>query len=75
MAVECASRALRFSVRVYMQHDPRNLTPIGLGKICVKQAQIRDDVLFVVCRQRRIGGCLIGDIWIKRRFLHWLSNI
>jgi hypothetical protein len=56
--------------RIKMQHYSCDFAPVSTLRIRVEQAQIRDDVLFVVNRQCGIGGCSIGDIGIKRRLLH-----
>jgi hypothetical protein len=48
-----------------------DFTPVSTNRIRVEQAQICDDVLFVVNGQYGIGGRGIGDIEIKRRLLHW----
>jgi hypothetical protein len=41
---------------VDVQRDPRDLAPVGAVCIGVEQAEIGDQVLFVVLRERRIGG-------------------
>ena len=43
----------------------------ALFGIRVEQPQIRNHMLFVVLRQRRIGRRHIGDIGIERWFPHW----
>ena len=57
-----------------MQHYSCDIAPVCTYRIRVKQAQIRDDVLFVVNGQYGIGGRGIGDIGIKRRLLHEFSR-
>jgi hypothetical protein len=74
MAVERSPSAIWFMLRINMQHYSCDITPVGTFRIRVKQAQIRDDVLFVVDGQYGIGGCGIGNIGIKRRPLHGLSR-
>jgi hypothetical protein len=57
-----------------MQHHSCDFAPVSTFRICVKQAQIRHEVLLVVGRQSRIGGCNIGDIGTKRWRLHGRSR-
>ncbi len=70
MAVERPPGAIRFLFRIKMQHYSRDFAPVSTLRIRVEQAQIRDDVLFVVTGQYGIGGRGIRDIGIKRRLLH-----
>ena len=72
MAHERPPGAIRFMLRIKMQHYSCDLTPVSTVRICVEQAEICDDVLFVIDGQYGIGGCGIGDIGIKRRLLHGL---
>src|SRR5258705_1351514 len=51
----------RFMLRVKMQHYSCDFAPVTTYRIRVEQAQIRDDVLFVVDGQYGIGGCTIGE--------------
>ncbi len=48
-------------LRVKMQHYSCDFAPVSTYRIRVEQAQIRDDVLFVVDGQYGIGGCSIGE--------------
>jgi hypothetical protein len=73
MAVERPPSAIGFTFRIKMQHQSRDFAPISTFRIRVEQAQIRDDVLFVVNGQYGVGGRGIGDIGIKRRLLHGRS--
>jgi hypothetical protein len=41
---------------IKLQHNPRDFTPVSTLRICVEQAQIRDDMLLVVIGGRGIGG-------------------
>jgi hypothetical protein len=59
-------------LRIKMQHYSCDLAPVSTVRICVEQAEICDDVLFVIDGQYGIGGCGIGDIGIKRRLPHGL---
>src|SRR5258708_34918590 len=48
-------------LRVKMQHYSCDFAPVSTYRIRVEQAQIRDDVLFVVDGQYGIGGGSIGE--------------
>ena len=61
-------------LRIKMQHYSCDFAPVRTLRIRVEQAQIRDDVLFVLNGQCGIGGRGIGDIGIKRRLLHGLAR-
>src|SRR6266851_87487 len=74
MALERPSSAIRFMLRIKMQHYSCDLAPVSTYRIRVEQAQIRDDVLFVVDGQYGIGGRGIGDMGFKRRLLHGLFS-
>ena len=50
-----APRPLGLPLRVYMQHDPRDLAPVGAVRIGIERAEVRDEVLFVVSSERWIG--------------------
>jgi hypothetical protein len=52
---------------IKMQHCSCDVVPVSTLRIGVEQAQIRDDVLFVVNGLYGIGGSGIGDIGIRRR--------
>src|SRR3977135_525993 len=71
VTIESMSCAIRFTIRVNVQHDPGNLSPVGSGRVGVEQTKVRDNVLLIVHRQLRVGRRRIVDIWIERRFLHW----
>jgi hypothetical protein len=71
VTIESMSCTIRFTIRVNVQHDPGNLLPVGSGRVGVEQTKIRDYVLLIIHRQRRVGRRRIVDIWIERRFLHW----
>ena len=49
-----------------MEHQPRDLAPIRALRVGIKQPQIGDDVLFVVCGQGRICRRHIGDVRIEQ---------
>ena len=64
VTIERTPRAFWFTIRVYVQNDPRNLPPIGAFSVSIKQSQIRHQMAMVIPGQR--GRCwrLVGDIWI-----------
>ncbi|KJC34194.1 hypothetical protein UB31_39000 [Bradyrhizobium sp. LTSP849] len=70
MAIERISCTSGFKFRINMENKPRHLAPIRALCVGIKQPQIGDDVLLVVCRQGRICRSHIGNVWIKRWFLH-----
>src|ERR1700730_7254164 len=74
MALERPPSAIWFMLRIKMQHYSCDIAPVSTYRICVKQAQIRDDVLLVINGQYGIRGRGIGDIGIKRRLLHGRSR-
>jgi hypothetical protein len=71
VTIESMSCAIRFTIRVNVQHDPGNLSPVGPDRVGVEQTKIRDNVLLIIHRQRRVGRRCIVDIWIEGRSLHW----
>src|SRR5260370_15673673 len=74
MALERPPSAIWFKLRIKMQYYSCDFAPVSTCRIRVEQAQIRDDVLFVVDGQYGIGGRGIGDIGIKWRLLHGHSR-
>jgi hypothetical protein len=71
VTIESMSCTIRFTIRINVQHDPGNLSPVGSGRVGVKQTKVRYNVLLIVHSQRRVGRRRIIDIGIERRFLHW----
>jgi hypothetical protein len=71
VTIESMSCTIRFAIRVNVQHDPGNLSPVGSSRVGVEQTKVRNNVLLIVHRQRGVGRRRIVDIWIERRFLHW----
>ena len=74
MALERPPGAIRFMLRINMEHYSCDIAPVSTFRIRVEQAQIRDEVFLVVDGQHWIGRRGIGDIGIKRRLLHGLSR-
>ncbi len=62
MCLPCASGVLGLAVRVKVQHDPRDLDPVGAVLLGVEQAEISDEILFVIAGKRRRARRFIGDI-------------
>jgi hypothetical protein len=58
-----------------VQHDPRDLAPVGAARIGIEHAEIRDEMLLVVPRERLIGRHEIGDIGIEGRLPHGVQQI
>src|SRR5450631_2945938 len=71
VTIEGTSCTIMFTIRVNVQHDPGNLAPVGSGRVGVEQTKVRNNVLLIVHRQRRVGRRRIVDIGIERRLLHW----
>jgi len=44
-----------------LQHDPRDLAPVGTFCVRIEQAHVGDGMLLVVGSERGIGGREIGD--------------
>jgi hypothetical protein len=61
----CAPRSIWLPLSVNVQDHPRDLTPVGAFLIGIEHAEICDEMLFVVHRERRIGGREIDDIGIE----------
>jgi len=61
-----AAGTIRLLGRIKVQHDPRNRFPVvGFG---IEQAQVGDQVHFVVAGQNGGGRCFVGDIRVKGGF-------
>ena len=55
-----------------MQHDPRDLAPVGTLCVGIQQPQVGHQMFLIVCRQRRGGWRHVSNIGIERGLLHWL---
>ena len=53
MAIEGTAGALDIVIRVYVQHDPRNLAPVRTFLIGIQHTHIRDGVLLM---RGNLGG-------------------
>ena len=58
MAVERSPSAIWFMLRIKMQHYSCDLAPVSTVRICVEQAKICDDVLFVIDGQYGLEGAV-----------------
>jgi len=56
MALEGLPRSIRFAVRIDVQHDPRDLAPVGTFSVRIQHALVSHGVLLVVVGEREIGG-------------------
>ncbi len=74
MTVERTSRPGRFMVRIDMQDNARDPTPVRSGRIGIEQTQICNNVFLIVYGQPRIRWGRISNIRIERRLLHTLSS-
>ena len=70
MTVERMSRTIWLSIRINMQHDPRDLSPVGTLGVGIEQPQIGHQMFHVVVRQCGGEWHHVGHIGIKRGFLN-----
>ena len=71
MTVERMSRAIRLPIWIDMQHDPRDLAPIGTLGVSVEQSQVSHQMFLVVARECRGGWRQVSSIGIERGLLNW----
>src|SRR6185437_15106912 len=74
VAVERSPRAIRLKLWIDVQHDLRYFTPVRPLLIRIEHTQISNDVLFVVDGEHGIRRCKICNVWISRRFSHYLPS-
>ena len=74
MTIERMSRPGRFMVRIDMQDNARDATPVRSGRIGIEQTKICNNVFLIVYGQPRIRWGRISNIRIERRLLHTLSS-
>ena len=48
MTVECMSCAIGLAIGINMQHDPRNLPPVGTFGVGIEQPQIGHQMVLIV---------------------------
>ena len=75
MTVKRMSRAIRFAVRVNMQYNSRDLTPIGTLGVGIEQAQISHQMFLIVACQCRGSWRRVGNIGIEGRAPHLASSV
>jgi hypothetical protein len=73
MTLESLASAIGLDDGIDMKNEAGNLPPVRIVGLSVQKPQIRDDVLLVVSRQRRIRGSQVRNIGIKRWCLHEIS--
>jgi hypothetical protein len=70
VTIESTSSALDIVIRVYVQHDPRYLAPVGTFRIGIQHSHVRDDVLMVVRREHWLGRGKVGNVRVEWWALH-----
>jgi hypothetical protein len=75
VAIERSSCTSRFKFRINMEHKPGDLAPIRTLAVGVEQAQIGDDVFFVIDSKWLTEGSLISYIRVKGRLLHFVLRV
>ena len=70
MSFPGASRPIRFSRGIDVQHHFNNVLPIGAVAFGVEQTEVGDQMLLVIAGQDRRARRFIGDIRVKR----WLPH-
>jgi hypothetical protein len=76
VTIEGTSSAPDILIRVDVQHDTRNLAPVGTFRIGIQHPQIRDGVLMVVRREGWLCRGKVGDVRVKgRRGLQGLVTV
>ncbi|AMA56242.1 hypothetical protein BCCGELA001_08225 [Bradyrhizobium sp. CCGE-LA001] len=64
MTLRCAPRTVRLSLGVNMQDHLSNFAPVRSFALRLQKANIRDNMLFVIRRQRRLDWRDILDVRI-----------
>ena len=65
MAVKSTSCPLGILIRVKVQHDQRDLAPVGTFRIGIQHPQVRDGVLMVVRREGALGRSNVGNVRVE----------
>ena len=65
-----APGTLRLLLRIDVQHDPGDVSPVSVLCSGIEQAEIGDEVLFVVARQDSLCGRDVVDWRVEWRGLH-----
>lgn len=70
MAVPAAVDALGVGRRIAVEHDPGDLAPVGTLGLGIQQAEIGNEVLFVVAGETGRFRDAVGDRRVERGLLH-----
>ena len=62
--------AIMLNIWIDVQYDLRDLAPVCPLRVCIKHAQISNDMLFVIHREHGIRWRNVGNVWISGRFFH-----
>ncbi|MCC8957208.1 hypothetical protein H8B02_28345 [Bradyrhizobium sp. Pear77] len=73
MTLICALRTIRLSLGVHMQDYSSHFAPVRPLTFGLQKANVRDDMLFVIRRQRRLVRRDIRDVRIYWRSIHIYS--
>ncbi|OCX32904.1 hypothetical protein QU42_01650 [Bradyrhizobium sp. UASWS1016] len=64
MTLICSLRAVGLSLRVDVQDHSSHFSPIRSLAFRLQKANVRDDMLFVIGRQRRLVRRTVRYVWI-----------
>ncbi|SCB42977.1 hypothetical protein GA0061098_1009209 [Bradyrhizobium shewense] len=64
MTLICTPRTIRLSLWVHMQDHSSHFAPVRTLTFGLQQANVRDDMLFVIGRQRRLVRRVVSYVWI-----------
>lgn len=70
MTLICAPRTIWLSLWVHMQDHSSNFAPVGALTLRLQKPNVRDDVLFVIGRRRRLIRRTVRNVWIEGWLLH-----
>src|SRR5580704_11675593 len=62
MAIESTAGALDVLIRVYVQHYPRHLAPVGTFRIGIQHPYVHYGVLLIVRGEHRFGRGNVGSV-------------
>jgi hypothetical protein len=68
VALPCAPRPFRLAPGIDMEHEARDLLPVGALAVGVEQSKVGDQMLVVLSVQHGCVRCAIGDRWINDGF-------
>jgi hypothetical protein len=67
MAVEGTTGALEVLIRVDVQHNARNVAPVGKFRVGIQHPHVSDGVLLVVRSEGALGGSNVGNVRVEWR--------